>query len=81
MTDNKDLTIEQVNWLIKVRDNFLPLYKHVPDMELPLLYPKMWTRGDLRGYIKDIVNSNKYSTSQDSGWLTDLRLFYIQENK
>jgi hypothetical protein len=81
MSSMKHLTEAQANWLMKVRADFLPLYEYVPDMELPKKYPKMWTRGELRGFIKDVVNRSEYSEEQDLGWLNDLRLFYIKENK
>jgi hypothetical protein len=75
-----ELTIQQRDFLIKVRDTFIPLYAYVPDMEDGSNWTDTWTRENILEWIGVILDNDKYYDN-DASWLSDLRLFYIKENK
>jgi len=60
--------------------DFIPAYDFVPDMEDLGGHDNMWPQRDIIKWGTEILDNDKYYDN-DASWLTDLRLFYIKENK
>lgn len=72
------LNIIQRKFLEMIRDSFLPKFEFVPDMDLGSNSPDLWNSDEIIVFIDIVLDNGSYKKT-DLGWLSDIRLFYIQE--